>query len=110
MAHTIQYPSSLCLNLDYICFPNTETIQYCLLCKVLGNKCAGLHNLNTVNFKETIVLGYFLRWSSALFVFFFAALYLSQDSSSELFCSDSGGDPLQALLEGALGQQAAGQL
>ncbi len=41
---------------------------------------------------------------------FFAALYLTQDSGGELFCSDGGGDPLHALLEGALGQQAACQL
>ena len=36
---------------------------------------------------------------------FFAAFYLLQDGGSELLCSDGGGDPLHALLEGALGQQ-----
>ncbi len=41
---------------------------------------------------------------------FFAALCLPQDSRGELFCSNDGGDPLHALLEGALGQQAACQL
>jgi hypothetical protein len=76
---------------------------------VLGDKCAGRQNLKTVYFKETIVSGYFLAWSSAICVFF-AALYLPQDGGGELFCSDGGGDPLQALLEGALGQQAASQL
>jgi hypothetical protein len=40
------------------------------------------------------------------YVSFFAALYLPQDGGSELFCSNSGGDPLYALFEGALGQQA----
>jgi hypothetical protein len=38
------------------------------------------------------------------FVFFFAALYLPQDGGGELSCSDIGGDPLNALLEDALGQ------
>jgi hypothetical protein len=44
------------------------------------------------------------------YVYFFAALYLPQDGSGKLLCNDGGGDPLQALLEGALGQQAACQL
>ncbi len=59
---------------------------------VLGNKCAGQHNLKTLHFKETIVLGHFWPWSSAICVFF-AALYLPQDGGGELSCSDSGGDP-----------------
>jgi hypothetical protein len=75
----------------------------------LGNNCAGQPNLKTVYFKETIVSGYFLGWSSAICVFF-AALYPSKDGRGELFSSDVGGDPLQALLEGVLGQQAACQL
>ncbi len=38
-------------------------------------------------------------------------LYLPQDDCAELFlCNNGGGDPLQALIEGALGQQAACQL
>ncbi len=41
---------------------------------------------------------------------FFAALYLPQGGGGELSCSVSGGDPLFALLEGALGQQVACQL
>ncbi len=40
----------------------------------------------------------------------FAALYLLQDGGGKLFCSDGGGDHLQAFLEGALGQQVAYQL
>jgi hypothetical protein len=44
------------------------------------------------------------------YVYFFAVLYLPQDGSDESFRSDGVGDPLQALLEGALGQQAACQL
>jgi hypothetical protein len=32
------------------------------------------------------------------------------DDGGKLLCNDGGGDPLQALLEGALGQQAACQL
>jgi hypothetical protein len=64
--------------------------------------------LKTVYFTETIVSGYFLAWSSAICVFF-AALYLTQDVGGEVFCNDGGGDPLQALLEGALGQQATCQ-
>ncbi len=60
--------------------------------------------MKTVHFKEIIVSGY------QLYVCFFAAFYLLQESGSELLCSDGGGDPLHALLEGALGQQVACQL
>jgi hypothetical protein len=77
---------------------------------VLGNKCAGQHNLKTVPFREILASGNFLAWFSAVCVFFFAALYPPYDGCSELLCNDGGGDPLQALLEGALGQQAACQL
>jgi hypothetical protein len=75
---------------------------------LLGNECAGWHNLKTLHFKETIISGNFSMVISNMC--FFAALYLLQDGSRELFCSDGGGDPLHALLEGALGQQAACQL
>jgi hypothetical protein len=44
-----------------------------------------------------------------MYMCFFAVLYLPEDCSGKLFCIDGGGDPLQALLEGALGQQAAYQ-
>jgi hypothetical protein len=43
-------------------------------------------------------------------MFVFLQRYLPQDSGGKLFCNDGGGDQLQALLEGALGQQAACQL
>jgi hypothetical protein len=59
----------------------------------LGNKFAGQHNLKMIHFKETLAIGNFLVWSSALCVFF-AALYLAQDGGGKLICSDSGGDPL----------------
>jgi hypothetical protein len=59
--------------------------------------------LENPSFKETSGLGNFWPWASAICVFL-AALYLPQDSGGELSCSDSGGDPLNALLEGALGQ------
>ncbi len=36
---------------------------------VLGNKCAGQHNLKTVDFRETLVSGNFLACSSAICVF-----------------------------------------
>jgi hypothetical protein len=42
---------------------------------VLGNKCAGQHNLKTVHFREKLASGNFLAWLSAVCVFF-AALYL----------------------------------
>jgi hypothetical protein len=42
-------------------------------------------------------------------VCFFAVFYLLQ-AGSEFLCTDGGGDPLHALLEGALGQQVACQL
>jgi hypothetical protein len=59
----------------------------------LGNKCAGQHNLKMIHFKETLAIGIFLVWSSAICVFF-AGLFLAQDGGGKLFCSDSGGDPL----------------
>jgi hypothetical protein len=70
---------------------------------VLGNKCAGQYNLKTRHFKEIIVLGNFWPWSSAICVFF-AALSLPLDGGGEHSCSASRGDPLNTLLEGALGQ------
>jgi hypothetical protein len=76
---------------------------------VLGNKCAGQHNLKTVYFIEKLASGNFLVWLSGVCVFF-AALYLPYGGSGELLCNDGGGDPLQALFEGALCQQAACQL
>jgi hypothetical protein len=33
------------------------------------------------------------------YVYFFAALYLPQDSGGELFCSDGGGDPYRLFLK-----------
>ncbi len=65
--------------------------------------------MKTVYFTEPIVSGYFLVWSSAIWVFF-AALYLPQEGDGELVFSDGGADSLQGLLEGALGQKAACQL
>ncbi len=59
--------------------------------------------MKTLAFKETIVLGNFGHGHQQ-FVFFFAVLYLPQTGGGELSFSDSGGDPLNALLEGALGQ------
>ncbi len=41
---------------------------------VLGNKCAGQHNLKTLRFKETIVLGNIWPSSSAICGFFCSAL------------------------------------
>jgi hypothetical protein len=41
---------------------------------VLGNKCAGQHNLKTVHFKETLASDNFLAWSSAIGVSFCSAL------------------------------------
>jgi hypothetical protein len=76
---------------------------------VLGNKCAGQHNLKTVHFRDTHASDNFWAWSSAICVFF-AALYLLYEGSSKLLCNDGWGDPLQALLEGALVHQAACQL
>ena len=76
---------------------------------MLGNKCTGQHNLKTVHFRETLASDNFLVCSSAIRVFF-SALYLPQDSWGKLLYNDGGGDPLKALLEGALGQQAACQL
>jgi hypothetical protein len=51
-----------------------EDPTYCVR-GVLGNKCAGQHNLKTVHFRETLASSNFLAWSSAICVFF-AALFL----------------------------------
>ncbi len=50
---------------------------YCLKVHVrgvLGNKCAGHHNLKTVHFRELFALGNFLAWFSGVCVFFYSAL------------------------------------
>jgi hypothetical protein len=77
---------------------------------VLGNKCAGQHNLKTIFFKETIVSGPFLAWSSAICVFCLQRSINHRTAVASSAVAMVGGDPLQALLEGALGQQAACQL
>jgi hypothetical protein len=41
---------------------------------VLGNKCAGHHNLKTDHFRETLASGNFLAWSSVICIFFCSAL------------------------------------
>ncbi len=41
---------------------------------VLGNKCAGQHNLKTVHFRETLASGNFLKWLSGICVFFCSPL------------------------------------
>ena len=76
--------------------------MYDVIRGVLGNKCAGQLNLKTVHFRDTLASGNFWALSSAVCVFFSARI--------KLLCNDGGGDPLQALLEGALGHQAACQL
>ncbi len=43
--------------------------------RCVGNKCTGRHNMITFCFKETLVLGNFLAWSSTI-VWVFAALFL----------------------------------
>ncbi len=42
---------------------------------VLGNKCAGQHNLKTVHFRDTLASSNFWGWSSAMSVFFCSALF-----------------------------------
>jgi hypothetical protein len=79
-------------------FPNSYIPCERYIRGVLGNKSAGQHNLKTLNFK--VIFGHGLQQ----LVFCFTVLYLPQDGGGELSCSDSGGDPLNALLEGALGQ------
>jgi hypothetical protein len=37
-------------------------------------------------------------------------IFLPKDGGGKLLCNNGGGNPLQALLEGAVGQQAACQL
>jgi hypothetical protein len=41
---------------------------------VLGNKCAGQHNLKTVHFREIFASGNFLAWFSGVCVFFYSTL------------------------------------
>jgi hypothetical protein len=54
--------------------------------------------LKTIHFKETIVSGNFLPWSSEICVFFLQN-YLLQDGGSELFCSDDGPTPYTFFLK-----------
>ncbi len=41
---------------------------------VLGNKCAGQHNLKTVHFREILASGNFLAWLSGISIFFCSPL------------------------------------
>ncbi len=52
---------------------------------VLGNKCAGWHNLKTVYFKLTVVIFWLGHRQCECFL---AALCLPHEGSSELICSD----------------------
>ncbi len=71
---------------------------------VLGNKCAGQHNLNTFILKRQLFKVIFCHGHQQ-YVFFFCRVCLPQDGGGKLACSDGGGDPLHTLLKGALGQQ-----
>jgi hypothetical protein len=42
---------------------------------VLGNKCAGQHNLKTVHFREKLASGNFLAWLSGVCVFLQLSIY-----------------------------------
>ncbi len=56
---------------QYLCvLGNTQTH----IRGVLGNKCAGQHNLKTLHFKETLASGNFLACLSAIRMFFFSPL------------------------------------
>jgi hypothetical protein len=66
--------------------------------------------LKTVQFLKRQLFQVIFCHGYQQYVCFFAALYLLQDGGSKLFCSDGGGDPLHALLEGAMGQQLASQI
>ncbi len=52
-----------------------ESAGQLLVRGVLGNKCAGQHNLKTVHFRETLAAGNFWHGHQQ-YVYFFAALYL----------------------------------
>ncbi len=88
---------------------NTSSTLFTVHISVLGNKCARQHKLKRVHFTEALSSVIFLVWSSTISVFF-AAFYLTQDGGGQALCNNGRGDPLQALLEGALGKQAACQL
>jgi hypothetical protein len=76
---------------------------------VLGNKCAGHYNLKTVHFRETLASDNFLACSSAISVFLQRSIY-HRTAGASFYVMMVGVTPLKALLEGALGQQAACQL
>jgi hypothetical protein len=75
---------------------------------VLGNKCAGQQNLKTVNFGETFA-SFFGMVISNMCVFLQRSIYPSM-AAAGFYVTMVGATPLQALLEGALVQQAACQL
>ncbi len=55
-----------------LCF---STVDRQLIRGVLGNKCAGQHNLKTVHFRETLASDNFLACSSAIHVFLQRSIY-----------------------------------
>jgi hypothetical protein len=61
------------LKLNDVSFP-THLIFRCYLRGVLGNKCAGHHNLKTVHFREKLASSNFLAWFSGVCVFFCCSL------------------------------------
>ena len=68
--------------------------------------------METVHFRETLASdNFFGMVISNMCIFFQRSIYpRTAAAGGKLLCNDGGGDPLQALLEGALGQQAACQL
>ncbi len=70
---------------------------------VLGNKCAGQHNLKTLHFKETIVYVIFGHGHQQ-FVFFLQRSIYHRTVAASSPVAIMGATPLNALLEGALGQ------
>ncbi len=65
---------------------------------MIGNKCAGLHNLKTVNFREKLASSNFLAWLSAVCVFFLQRSIYPRAEGANFYVTMVGATPYKLFL------------
>jgi hypothetical protein len=65
---------------------------------VLGNKCAGQHNLKTVHFKKIFASGNFLAWFSGVCVFFLQRSIYPRTAAASFYVTMVGATPFKLFL------------
>ncbi len=66
---------------------------------MLGNKCAGLYNLKTVHFRETLASDNFLACSSAIRVFFLQRSIYHRTAGASFYVMMMGVTPYKLFLK-----------